>query len=824
MCFDSFAHGIQLLPKDTINISDDSFEAQVIYTARDSILIDAKNSIIYLYGGAKVEYEGINLVAGFIQLDLEKNEVESSYIYDKDSNIIERPIFKDNGQEVEASKLRYNFDTKKAFIEEVKLKQDEMFLHMEVAKRQQNGDIHFEEGRFTTCELDDPHYHFQLSRAVMIPEKRIVSGPMNLWIKGVPTPLGLPFSVIPQSKTRKKGILFPEIVPYSQFGFGFQNLGFYVPINDNLQNTSYLTLYNRGSFELKNEMDYLKRYKHTGTLGLSFLFLRQGFPSNEAAKAFKINWTHQQDRKSNPKNGFSARVNFNSQNNPKNSLNPNNDQYLNNILRSDINFTRNISNQINSGIKLSMDQNNSSGIINLTSPIVNFNTTRFYPLKIIGDDTKIQKAIAKTNVTYTFEGKNNSTFRDSLLMNGEFGAIQNQFINGTKQTFLIQNTFSLLKNTVKAIPSLSYNNYLNFQQIRKEYDATNDTTFVKQLNQIGGANNLSFALNLNTTLYSYYAFIGKKKPLLRHIATPSMGYSYTPNLNSLITSNAGEGEKAITYSAFEKSQYTVSQTRAVSLITFGLLNTFELKTINPKDTVTGFKKTKIIESLSFTGNYNILKDSMNLSNIDINLRLSPIEALKIVLKSDFSPYSWDESGKTIKYYALDSMQKLGRIIRTSINTNYTFTSKESKQKLEQTEKQIENNWNADYNYFLLHPEQIVSFDIPWKVTLAHIYILAVNQNISANNSNRFTKTHTLNVNGDISLTKRWKFSGNMNFDLHNKSISYSSLTLNRDMHCWALSFNWIPLGFNKSFVLSIRNTSSLLKDAKIDLRKPPLFF
>jgi hypothetical protein len=824
MCFGSSAYGFQQYPKDTINISDDSFQSLVIYNARDSILIDAKNSIVYLYGGAQVEYDGINLTAGFIQLDLEKNEVESSYIYDQDSNIIERPIFKDNGQEVEASKLRYNFDTKKAFIEDVKLKQDEMFLHMEVAKRQQNGDIHFEEGKFTTCELDDPHYHFQLSRAVMIPEKRIVSGPMNLWIKGIPTPLGLPFSVIPQSKTRKKGILFPEIVPYSQFGFGFQNLGFYVPINDNFQNTSYLTLYNRGSFEIKNEIDYLKRYKHAGTFGLGFLFLRQGFPSNEAVKAFKINWSHQQDSKSNPKNGFSARVNFNSQNNPKNSLNPNNEQYLNNILRSDINFTRKISNTINSGVKLSMDQNNSSGIINLTSPIVTLNTSRFFPLKFIGDETKVQKIIAKTNVTYSLEGKNSSTFRDSLLMNNQFGEIQNQFTNGMKQAFLVQNTFSFFKNTVKATPSLSYNNLVNFQQIRKEYDATNDTTYVKQLNQIGGANNLSFAVNLNTTVYSYYAFIGKKKPLLRHIATPSIGYSYTPSLNNLITSNAGVGGEAISYSAFENSQYTVGQTQAVSLISFGLLNTFELKTISSKDTITGFRKTKIIESLSLTGNYNTLKDSMNLSNIAVNLRLSPIEALKVVVRSDFSPYSWDEFGKTTKYYALDSMQKLGRLLKTTFNTSYTFTSKESKEKLERTEKHIENNWNADYNYFLLHPEQIVSFDIPWKITLSHIYILTANQNINTDSPERFSKTHTMNVNGDISLTKRWKFSGNMNFDLHNKSISYSSLTLNRDMHCWALSFNWIPLGFNKSFVLSIRNTSSLLKDAKIDLRKPPLFF
>jgi len=188
----------------------------------------------------------------------------------------------------------------KGYIEELAIQQDEAYLYMGVAKMHANEQIHFKKGRFTTCNLEDPHYHFQLSRAVMIPDERIVTGPMNLWIKGVPTPLGLPFSVIPQQKERTHGILFPEIVPLSAYGFGFQNLGYYIPVNDRLQTSVYMNLYSRGSWGLRNNLDYAKRYGFRGNLDVGFQQFKSGFPENSNANKLSITWTHRKEPKSNP--------------------------------------------------------------------------------------------------------------------------------------------------------------------------------------------------------------------------------------------------------------------------------------------------------------------------------------------------------------------------------------------------------------------------------------------------------------------------------------------------------------------------------------------
>ncbi|HNR86384.1 MAG TPA: putative LPS assembly protein LptD, partial [Taishania sp.] len=242
----------QTTPVDTIYINDDSMGGISKYSARDSVYADLKKKQLHLYGEATVESEDMNLKAGYILIDMNTEEVTATYVLDEEGKMIEKPLFNMGGDQVEANTLKYNLNTKKAYIEAVKIKQDEMYLYMGKAKRQANEDIHFVDGRFTTCDLDEPHYHFQLSRAVLVPNKRIVTGPMNLHIAGVPTPLGLPFSYIPQKdqSDRTHGLLFPELVPVSQYGFGLNNLGYYIPINDYVQTSIYGTIYSRGSWGL----------------------------------------------------------------------------------------------------------------------------------------------------------------------------------------------------------------------------------------------------------------------------------------------------------------------------------------------------------------------------------------------------------------------------------------------------------------------------------------------------------------------------------------------------------------------------------------------
>jgi hypothetical protein len=519
-------------------------------------------------------------------------------------------------------------------------------------------------------------------------------------------------------------------------------------------------------------------------------------------------------------------VNFISDNTSKNNLDPLNAQYFDNSFNSDIALARLFPGKpISTGMKLSVRQNSLSKNVALTSPIFNLNVTRFFPFKpfIRANNQKLQ-FLSRLGMSYNLEGTNRSSFSDSLLAKGDLRSISNQFMNGFYQNVVIQTTFSFFKNTIKINPNLSYTNKLNFQQIRKTYNSSNNSSQADTLQQTGMLHELTANFQLTTLLYSYYKFAGKKKTILRHILTPSFGYRYVPQLNSLITANAGVNQTTLTYSPFERSVYTGSGSKTASMITFGFNNTFEIKRKSDKDTLTGFKKTRIVDLLSVTGMYDFNKDSMNLSDLNFNLRISPLSWINIVAVSTLSPYDWNlNSGQTLKTYALASTGKIGRFTQTTLTSSFTFTSKESRIKLANTQDDISKNWTADYAYFALHPEYLLDFSIPWKLTLSHVYGINANQNKNLLNPSNYNQIQTMAANGDISFTQRWKLSANLNFDLEDQKVSNARFTLIRNMHCWTLSFFWTPIGGNKSFLLSIRNTSSIFQDAKIEFRKPPVF-
>ena len=813
--------------KDTISIIDTSITEVILYSSNDSIYNDLSERKVHLYGNAKVEMGDIKLTAGYILIDLNANEIQASFRYDKDSNKLEFPTFTDGQEAITCLRMRYNTKTEKGYIEELALKQDELYFHMGEAKKYPNDEIHLKKGRLTTCDLEDPHYHFLLSKAVMVPDKRIVTGPINLWVKGIPTPLGLPFAIIPQQKERTHGLLFPEFIPISQYGFGLQNLGYYFPINDRLQTSAYINLYSRGSWGLRNDLDYSRRYAFSGKLSMGFQQFRQGFPYNNSQNKISIIWTHRKEAKSNPLWAFSSNVNFISDNNTKNNLDPINPQYFNNSFNSDINLNRTFPGKpLTMGMKISLRQNSIAKNISLTSPIFNANITRVFPFKNIVKNPKKewQKTLARIGLSYSMESQNKSTFSDSLLTNFDFQGIGNEFMNGVNQSIIMQTTTGFFKNAVKITPSLTYGNKINFQQIEKKYNPLTNGTQVDTIMKTGMANEFSMNINLTTELYSYYRFIGKNKPLLRHLMTPSIGYRFVPLINPLVAANAGANQSLISYSSYERSIYNVGNSSKSSFLTFGINNSLELKVKSQKDTLTGYQKIRLIDQFSITGNYDFNKDSMNLSNIQLNLRVSPFSWLNFVANAGFSPYAWNtSSGKTIGTYAIKAGQSLGRFLSNNFTSTLTFATRKSREIIEDTKETIKTNWNSDFNQFSLHPEQVIYFNIPWKVNLSHVYSINANTSKTVINNNNYSFVQTLVLNGDISFTKRWNMASNINFDIQSKQLTNINFSLNRNLHCWALSFYWTPIGGNKSFLLSIRNTSSIFRDAKIEVRKPPSF-
>jgi hypothetical protein len=479
------------------------------------------------------------------------------------------------------------------------------------------------------------------------------------------------------------------------------------------------------------------------------------------------------------------------------------------------------------GAKTSLRQNSIAQNIALIAPIFNLNVTRVFPFQqlIVLPRTEWGKALQRIGVTYNLEMQNKSTFSDSLLQDFNMSGIRSTFFNGINQGVGIQTTFGVFKNVLKVTPSMTVGSKLNFQQIDKNYSIITNTVVTDTLQKIGFAHELNASINATTVFYSYYKFIGKNKPILRHLLTPSIGFRYVPKLNNLVSKAAGPNQNIIVFSPFERSIYAAGNIQASSFLNFGFNNTLELKVKSDKDTVSGYRKFRIVDQFSINGNYDFLRDSMNLSDLSFNLRISPLSWMNFVANGTFSMYSWDQiTGKPYKFYAWQNGQGIGRIMNTGLNTTITLSPKKSRAIIEQKKEELSKVWNADFAYFALHPELAIYFDIPWKINVSHVYSLVTNTNKTQVNSANWSVVQTLAMNGDVSFTKRWNLASNLNLDVKTQRITNINLSLNRNMHCWALSFYWTPIGGNKSFLLSIRNTSSLFKDAKIEVRRPPAFF
>lgn len=811
---------------------NNSLESPVTYSCADSIYANLQNKIVFLYGEAIVQYEGIELTADYIEMDLEKKTVTATYTTNEEGERIGIPKFTEGSEELTAASLKYNFETEKAYIQELDTKQEENYLHMTVAKKQANDEIHFLQGRFTTCDLEDPHFHFQLSKAVLVPEKRIVTGPVNLWIRGVPTPLGLPFSFIPTSTDQKKtGILFPQIVPFSNWGFGLQDLGYYFPLkkSDNIQTTLYGSLYSRGTFGIRSLTEYKKKYKYTGQLNVAFNRFKNPFPSENILEKIVVQWNHRQEARANPYWNFQSSVNFLSDNNQTTTFEGENETLLNNAFNSDINLRRTFPNlPITMGLKASLKQNSTSNNIDLELPTFTFDVQRFFPFRVLRTNpVGPARFYEKIGFVYNLESQNNVNFADTLLRDRNFSSIQNQFKNGFQQSLNVNTAIPIFDNRATITPSFRYSTNGNFQATRKFYNETTGEIRDSLVNnQFGLVHNASARIDFTSQVYAYYQFVGKNRTKMRHVITPNIGFNYSPNLDVFDTQvlSINNIDSLLNYQPYANSLYRDTRDGESLLLSFNVNNTFEIKRKNGRDTSEEFTKTRIIDALSVRGDYNFLKDSLQFSNLNTALRSSPFPSLNFVASGSFNLYGWDESnGEGSNNFALQENGQLGRFINTQVTTTYIIASKKSKQKIAENADNLDPNWEADYNYYRLNPHEILDFQIPWKVSLTHSWFTRINSDSTQFVARKRNHTQTIAVNADANFTKRWKIGINTNYDIVNQKLVQTRVTLDRNMHCWQLGFSWIPAGINQSFMLRLNATSALFKDAKLELRKPPEF-
>jgi hypothetical protein len=709
--------------------------------------------------------------------------------------------------------------------------------------------VNISSGSYTTCSNEDhPHFAFQYNKSKVIPKKRIVTGPAYLVIEDVPTPLFIPFGWFPNKQGQRSGIILPTYGESKDRGFYFEGMGYYQYINDYLDFKITGDIYTLGSWAVKPSLRYKKRYKYSGSANFTYAINITGVkeaPDYSRKRDFSIRWNHRQDPKARPKSTFSADVNIVSS--TLNRYNPSTAQdYLSNTFRSSVAYQTNFAGKYYLTINAAHDQNTLTKIVNVTLPELTFSINRFNPFN---SKKRVGPAKWYNNITmqYNMNARNSVSAPDSVILTSE---ALNLMRNGIKHSMPISSPVKLLKY-FNWTNSINLNDRMYFESYRKYWSNDtlfngSDTTVGYMVNDtINGFNNIfdfSFSSSLSTKVYGMVR-LGKNFPVqaLRHVMTPTVSFSYRPDYstdfwNYYDTYIDDEGEEVM-YSKYEGALYGGPPSGQSGLISFGLANNLEMKIRSRKDTVTGTKKVALIDNFSVNFSYDMAKDSLRWSPVNLSGRTRLFKKLDIGYRAQLDPYILDSNGtRNLNQSEWSVNHRLLRLKQTnwSLSLSWRLSSKDFKKKDDlkaapttaiaggdpAEPDMTKYGTDPELDEIDLNPDQYIDWSIPWDLSINYSFNYTAVRNYEDYILNRKeTIVQTLGLSGNISITEKWKIGFMTGWDFEASDLSYTSISIYRDLHCWEMRFNWIPSGYQQSWNFTINAKASLLQDLKLNKKK-----
>ncbi|WP_148707402.1 putative LPS assembly protein LptD [Chitinophaga skermanii] len=819
---------------DTLNMpkmSADSLDARVTFKATDSIVLRFKEKRFYLYNNADVKYKDIHLTAARMNFSQETGILEAMNVTDSTGKKQGRPILNSGDQETESDTIRYSFISQKAKIFHTKAVYGEGFVHSEQIKKSPDNTIFGFRNGYTTCNLDTPHFAFRARKIKVIPDKIIVSGPANLEIEGIPTPLFIPFAIFPITQGQRSGILPPQYTVNQQKGIGLENGGYYLGLGEHLDLTMRGAIYSYGSWGLTLSPTYRKRYKYNGGFNIAVATTRIGDKEVKQdfsnSRDFRVTWNHSMDSKARPGTNFSANVNFGTSTyNTYNTY-----DYatrLNNMMSSSIAYSKSWAGKpYNLTVSMNHSQNTSTRDVVITLPEASFTVNTLYPFQKNGV-SGTPKWFEKIGVAYNLNARNTASFKDSLF--GKEGMLKNMQ-TGIQHQIPISFSIPITKNITMS-PSVNYGERWYTKRIVRTYDSLNNKIDTAYQGGFYRLQEMSVGVSLATAVYGMYSF-GKNSKVtkIRHVMRPTVGMNYSPDFGSkyyynlrIDTGNTARAFQRVSY--FDGSVYGTPAAQAFGGISFGLDNNLEMKVKSKKDS-TGERKVKLLDGFGFNGSYNLVVDSFKLSTINFYARTNLFDKVNISATANVDPYQYDSLGRRTPTYAWKGGKgfNIGRLtdVTVSMSTSFQSGDKKSKQK-EQQKQDIETEQTSDaqmqaqqrqLEMVRRNPGEYVDFDIPWRLDLSY------SLNMSKSRTSDYRRDTTifnqyLSFNGDFSLTPKWKVGLNSGFDFINKRIAYTTMYISRDMHCWQMSINLVPFGSFRQFSITINPKAGILRDLRIN--------
>ena len=849
-------------------------DGPVIYKSED-IEYNVTNEFTDLHGDATIDYTNVNLNAGFINVAWRDNLLRATPESERDSSygIIRPSMVEDNEEPMVGDTMIYNLETRNGKVIKGTTKAEDGFYHGEEI-RNKNMDIFYaEHAAYTTCDLDDPHFHFEMNRMKMINEDKVVARPIILYIADIPI-FGLPFGVFPHQKGRRhSGWIMPTYGTDSRWGGYINGLGFYWAASDYYDSKFTMSLYDRDGITLRSQNQYNKRYKYNGSFDLE---TKQRFSSSvpdedrdiynlgsNRQSDYVVRWNHRQQLRNNQSAAVNASYYSSGDYNRRTGIEQQkrlNQQAVSNATyskrwpKSRNSLSINLSSRRDLMAEQKINQNSvfynqptragqQINITNNTLPQMAFSHSQraLFP-------TKAKKKSWYNNINYNYSSRftnNLKNYYESEVYSIDDSTNGYRWITD-KNDDPLSDTFSdyIIAHSTGLNMSSKIFKYFNISPslslksdwVNRTFSGSIDTLGKINKNEIDGFETRTtgaFNLNMNTQIYGLLPLKIGKIQAVRHVISPSLGYSFRPDFSKDVFGvNPGYYEEikqdngeSIYFDRFSGTLAGGTPRGESQSMNISVNNVFQAKIIN------GEKEVKQdLFSWRMSTSRNFVADDFQWSNLNSSVRANINRKLNLDFSMTHDWYEFDKKNNL----RINKMRTSGglltpRLINARFSTGFRFSGNRLSYNSE--DEQIEEADTSDSFQRVDGANLAVPIaGLGNSKSTGKLWDTSMSFSFAFNNANPNNpqKTFWMSSNSTIQLTQAWRVQYNARFDLIKQNLVSHTFSINRDLHCWELSLNWTPNGYASGLYLRLNVKSPNLRDLKLEQRggtfnRPSLF-
>ena len=800
-------------------------------------------------GNAVVKYKNIVLKAEKISIDWDKHLMEAEGLpdtvwsyneehTDSSQKVITKgsPILVEGGSEMTGTKMLYNYETEKGRVVRGRTELEGGFYEGQQIKRIDGNTFNVSHSSFTTCDQDsNPHFHFESRRLKMIPNDKVVSGPVVMYIGNIPV-AALPFAVFPHQSGRHSGLIVPTYGQSSLEGRYLRGLGYYWAPSEYYDARFMVDFFERSGWFLRAGSNYSVRYLLNGSIDGSLT--RKNFQSYSGTESKERRWDlrlrHNQELS--PTSKFTADGYFVSDENYYQDLSSDFNTRLTSELRSNATYSKSWpQKKLSLSVNMSRVQNLESGLVNQTYPQMSFRLGQTQLFK----SNKEMKRKSRQKSQKTEDKWYNSLYfsYSSNLINSKNESFDRYDQKKTDDTRKISNDLNFsLTSPKKYFGWLSLNQSLHMDEDwfleSNQYKLDSDLNTIEQSVDKGFVSRHTFNYNAsaNTKLYGLFLPGIGDIQAIRHVVTPSLSFRYQPNFSDSKWGYYKEIQDT-TGSTIKRDRFGGTPSSGVKSLNMSVRNLFQMKQGY------GENETKVdLFTMDMSSGFNFEAAEQRLSNLSTSWRANPGRNFSLSASTTHSFYQWDsENSMQVNKYLFDDgdWKKMNFMRLTNLNLNFSLRLQgqggggssrmdfdDDVRRDEQRMPGLDDGDPSVLEEDMLSQSQGVSqqrrtdrLNIPWRVNL--------NFNFSLNkfNPNNPIKNYYLQASGaEVKLTKNWRIGYSARYDLEQKSIVHHSFRFFRDLHCWEAQVDWVPSGLDKRIYFRINIKSQVLQDIKLEKR------